>query len=174
MQKSRTKVRGFACIFFVNASWRRRWDSNPRALAGYLISSQARYDHFDTPPWEIYSVFSTNNMISSQPRYDHFDTAACIFCNISPQKAPRKKERTTKIFLLDDTSKALKNQGFSKTVPKWSLVFDSALLWPLRYRCVYFRNISPQKAPRKKERTTKLFLLDDTSKALKNQGFSEK
>jgi hypothetical protein len=67
-------------------------------------------------------------MISSQPRYDHFDTAACIFCNISPQKAPRKKERTTKIFLLDDTSKALKNQGFSKTVPKWSLVFDSALL----------------------------------------------
>ena len=31
-------------------SWRRRWDSNPRALADNLISSQARYDHFDTSP----------------------------------------------------------------------------------------------------------------------------
>ena len=29
---------------------RKRRDSNPRALAGYLISSQARYDHFDTLP----------------------------------------------------------------------------------------------------------------------------
>ena len=31
--------------------WRKRWDSNPRALACYLISSQARYDHFDTLPY---------------------------------------------------------------------------------------------------------------------------
>ena len=31
--------------------WRKRWDSNPRALADYLISSQARYDHFDTLPY---------------------------------------------------------------------------------------------------------------------------
>ena len=30
--------------------WRRRWDSNPRGLSPYLISSQGRYDHFDTPP----------------------------------------------------------------------------------------------------------------------------
>ena len=30
--------------------WRKRWDSNPRAREGYLISSQARYDHFDTLP----------------------------------------------------------------------------------------------------------------------------
>ena len=30
--------------------WRRRWDSNPRAVAGKLISSQPRYDHFDTSP----------------------------------------------------------------------------------------------------------------------------
>jgi hypothetical protein len=30
--------------------WRKRWDSNPRDLAVYLISSQARYDHFDTLP----------------------------------------------------------------------------------------------------------------------------
>ena len=37
-------------IFFVTPSWRKRWDSNPRAREGYLISSQARYDHFDTLP----------------------------------------------------------------------------------------------------------------------------
>ena len=30
--------------------WRKRWDSNPRAREDYLISSQARYDHFDTFP----------------------------------------------------------------------------------------------------------------------------
>ena len=32
------------------ASWRSGWDSNPRALADNLISSQARCDHFDTAP----------------------------------------------------------------------------------------------------------------------------
>ena len=31
--------------------WRRRWDSNPRTLADQLISSQSRYDHFDTSPY---------------------------------------------------------------------------------------------------------------------------
>ena len=30
--------------------WRRGWDSNPRYIAVYLISSQGRYDHFDTSP----------------------------------------------------------------------------------------------------------------------------
>ena len=39
--------------------WRRRWDSNPRAREGYLISSQARYDHFDTPPCVFSPVFSS-------------------------------------------------------------------------------------------------------------------
>ena len=34
-------------------SWRSEWDSNPRAREGYLISSQARYDHFDTPPYGV-------------------------------------------------------------------------------------------------------------------------
>ena len=37
--------------------WRRRWDSNPRDLAVYLISSQARYDHFDTPPCVFFARF---------------------------------------------------------------------------------------------------------------------
>ncbi len=31
--------------------WRSGWDSNPRAREDYLISSQARYDHFDTAPY---------------------------------------------------------------------------------------------------------------------------
>ena len=55
--------------------WRRRWDSNPRALSDNSISSRARYDRFDTSPFREYSVFGTDNMISSQARYDHFDTA---------------------------------------------------------------------------------------------------
>ena len=33
------------CLF-----WRRRWDSNPRNIAVQLISSQPRYDRFDTSP----------------------------------------------------------------------------------------------------------------------------
>ena len=35
--------------------WRRGWDSNPRALARKLISSQPRYDHFDTSPGRVSS-----------------------------------------------------------------------------------------------------------------------
>ena len=35
---------------FTGFEWRSGWDSNPRALADNLISSQARYDHFDTAP----------------------------------------------------------------------------------------------------------------------------
>lgn len=38
-------------VFKRDRDWRSRWDSNPRALADYLISSQARYDHFDTLPY---------------------------------------------------------------------------------------------------------------------------
>ena len=37
-------------MFDLGSYWRSGWDSNPRALAGYLISSQGRYDHFDTAP----------------------------------------------------------------------------------------------------------------------------
>ena len=35
-------------------SWRKRWDSNPRALTDNRISSAARYDHFDTLPYPIF------------------------------------------------------------------------------------------------------------------------
>ena len=33
-------------------SWRREWDSNPRALADKRFSRPPRYDHFDTPARE--------------------------------------------------------------------------------------------------------------------------
>ena len=89
--------------------WRSGWDSNPRNLAVQLISSQSRYDHFDTAPYlsqhqrlgkrgELMGRTSKNiklekpenpskikgfrgwsyreaTAISSQSRYDHFDTS---------------------------------------------------------------------------------------------------
>ena len=36
--------------------WRRGWDSNPRRCYPKLISSQPRYDHFDTSPWRVFST----------------------------------------------------------------------------------------------------------------------
>ena len=45
MAKARNPLRLQAFI------WRRGWDSNPRAVSDKLISSQPRYDHFDTPPY---------------------------------------------------------------------------------------------------------------------------
>ena len=49
---------------FQGFHWRRGWDSNPCAIARKLISSQPRYDHFDTSPYmltrhtEINAIFS--------------------------------------------------------------------------------------------------------------------
>ena len=118
--------------------WRSGWDSNPRNLAVQLISSQSRYDHFDTAPYlsqhqhlgkrgELMGRTSKNiklripekphkikgfrtgsyrvaTTISSQPRYDHFDTSPCmfqsafIFAQISLRKLLERKagEKTGK------------------------------------------------------------------------------
>ena len=38
---------------FSRLLWRRRWDSNPRALADYLISSVLRQNDFARPPWPL-------------------------------------------------------------------------------------------------------------------------
>ena len=54
-----------------------------------LISSQPRYDHFDTSPYDKYAFFRSNHMISSQPRYDHFDTAA-YYTTLGYQNPPGK------------------------------------------------------------------------------------
>ena len=44
----RKKIRiHFKCLRIL---WRKEWDSNPRYVAVYLISSQGRYDHFDIFP----------------------------------------------------------------------------------------------------------------------------
>ena len=48
--KNPLKSRDFRCIKTEVLIWRRRRDSNSRAREGNLISSQARYDHFDTSP----------------------------------------------------------------------------------------------------------------------------
>lgn len=51
---------------------------------GHSFSSAARYDHFDTLPYNKYSVFGESNMISSAARYDHFDTAPYMFSRRFP------------------------------------------------------------------------------------------
>ena len=47
-------------------TWRRGWDSNPCAIARKLISSQPRYDHFDTSPYDSSSGITTNCLNSIQ------------------------------------------------------------------------------------------------------------
>ena len=37
-------------------TWRRRWDSNPRGIAAKLISSQSRYDRFDTSAYLVFTA----------------------------------------------------------------------------------------------------------------------
>ena len=50
--------------------WRKRWDSNPRDLAVYLISSQARYDHFDTLPWPTYYIIPPPELSTMKRLYN--------------------------------------------------------------------------------------------------------
>ena len=38
---------------FKGSGERSGWDSNPRTVARHLISSQGRYDHFDTLPQRL-------------------------------------------------------------------------------------------------------------------------
>lgn len=51
-----TRKEAAALGFFpcATASWRRRWDSNPRGIAAKLISSQSRYDRFDTSAYLVF------------------------------------------------------------------------------------------------------------------------
>ena len=48
-------------------SWRKRWDSNPRALADNRISSAARYDHFDTLPYSLFYKIAVPGRIPPAP-----------------------------------------------------------------------------------------------------------
>ena len=55
-------------IDFSRLWWRKRWDSNPRALADNCISSAARYNHFDTLPcinihfWGLITWFRVSHL----------------------------------------------------------------------------------------------------------------
>ena len=48
--------------------WRRRWDSNPRDIAVKLISSQSRYDRFDTSAYSGASARKATISIPETPR----------------------------------------------------------------------------------------------------------
>ena len=49
-------------------SWRRRWDSNPRDIAVKLISSQSRYDRFDTSAYSGAFIGKASISIPETPR----------------------------------------------------------------------------------------------------------
>ena len=48
--------------------WRRRWDSNPRGIAAKLISSQSRYDRFDTSAYSGAFIGKSSISIPEMPR----------------------------------------------------------------------------------------------------------
>ena len=48
--------------------WRRRWDSNPRGIAAKLISSQSRYDRFDTSAYSGAFAGKASISIPEMPR----------------------------------------------------------------------------------------------------------
>ncbi len=126
--------------------WRSGWDSNPRNLAVQLISSQSRYDHFDTAPYlsqhqhlgkrgELMGRTSKNiklripekprkikgfrtgsyrvaTTISSQSRYDHFDTAPYLSQHQHLGKRGELMGRTSKNIKLRIPEKPYKIKGF--------------------------------------------------------------
>ena len=83
--------------------WRIGWDSNPRTVARHLISSQGRYDHFDTYPYMLnpvareklhYSAFESGPLCPvAVPEifcllFAHkISTAATPFCSLHPPQA---------------------------------------------------------------------------------------
>ena len=73
-------------IEFSRLWWRKRWDSNPRALADNCISSAARYNHFDTLPcinihfWGLITWFRVSPVMTTsiplrvcQTRSEHLE-----------------------------------------------------------------------------------------------------
>lgn len=59
------------CVAFWK-TWRRVWDSNPRALSDNCISSAARYDHFDNSPNQCIRTVRFNG-----------DTTLCIISHFT-------------------------------------------------------------------------------------------
>ena len=72
--KSHTISNKVETAWLFEKTWRRVWDSNPRALSDNCISSAARYDHFDISPYNVFQHFLCC-----------FVSACCILSsNISP------------------------------------------------------------------------------------------
>ena len=59
-----------SALEFQGVCWRRRWDSNPRALTDNRISSAARYDRFDTSP-KLFCTEATAMTASIRLHIDH-------------------------------------------------------------------------------------------------------
>ena len=49
---------------FKGSNVRSGWDSNPRDVAVKLISSQPRYDHFDTAPWQRWNYITRRQALA--------------------------------------------------------------------------------------------------------------
>ena len=62
-----------ASVVTLAAIWRSGRDSNPRAIARKLISSQPRYDHFDTAAWCFNSIPEKSPFVKGQ----RADAARC-------------------------------------------------------------------------------------------------
>ena len=156
--------------------WRSGWDSNPRNLAVQLISSQSRYDHFDTAPYlsqhqhlgkrgELMGRTSKNiklripekphkikgfrsgsyrvaTTISSQSRYDHFDTAPYLSQHQHLGKRGELMGRTSKNIKLRIPEKPHKIKGFRSGSYRVATTISSAAPSTTRTTLrVYFRPV---------------------------------
>ena len=101
--------------------WRSGWDSNPREIALKLISSQPRYDHFDTAAYLIF--FARWRELSSQPRY------VLLRCPKFSARCPLAKFRPLPLLF----ARFFRHRRRSQTSP-------------LRYRCIALP-IMPQLFP---------------------------
>ena len=118
---------------FQGFDWRRRWDSNPRYLAVHLISSQARYDHFDTPPCNNYSIFKVyDHRIAHHfecRTFDLSDNSPCISTVFRALRKCKKNRQERYEILKFDPAKTLINQGFpAEKTAKANAHFESAPL----------------------------------------------
>ena len=101
--------------------WRRRWDSNPRGVAAYLISSQGRYDHFDTPPYRTSSLYQRSGKKSRiiflpnqlQNLFQILTDAAVIFPAVRPQTG---RAVLDPLFCIPEISPAPISQGIQGAV----------------------------------------------------------
>ena len=73
--------------------------------------------------------FPIATMISSQDRYDHFDTAPRIYLKIRPRKKERTDGENWTKYSIIKAQKAQRIQGFfERRVPRSPNVFESAPL----------------------------------------------